>query len=138
MATVTTPGGDWTGNETITFTATDQTTASLADSDDVTFTVNILGVDNWNIIPASYRLLNNYPNPFNPITKVEFHLKAAGKVQLKIYNTLGEEIATLVNAEMPAGVHQVSFNALDLPSGIYFYKLLFNDFTASKKMLFLK
>lgn len=138
VVTITTPSEDWTGSETITFIATDQTSGSLSGSDNATFTVNALGVNDWNKIPGSYRLLNNYPNPFNPTSNVEFHLKAAGEVQLKVYNILGEEVATLVNTEMPAGVHQVTFNATNLPSGIYFYKLLVNDFTASKKMLLLK
>ena len=138
VATITTPSDDWSGSENVTFTATDQTAGSLADSDDATFTVGAVGVIDWNKIPGSYRLFNNYPNPFNPTSNVEFHLKAAGKVQLIIYNILGEEVATLVNKEMPAGVHQVIMNASNLPSGIYFYKLLVNDFTATKKMVLLK
>lgn len=86
----------------------------------------------------SYSLSQNYPNPFNPTTRIDFQIKKAGKVQLKIYNTLGEEIATLIDKEMPIGFHNATFDALNLTSGIYFYKLIINDFTSVKKMMLMK
>ena len=138
VVTVTTPVANWVGSETITFTATDQTTGGLSDSASVIFTSLVVGVETEDRIPASYRLLNNYPNPFNPTTNIEFHLKAAGVVQLKVYNLLGEEVTTLAYKEMNAGIHQVQFNASNLPSGIFFYRILVNEFSSSKKMLLLK
>ncbi len=90
-------------------------------------------------VPSSYSLLQNYPNPFNPSTKIDFAMKATGKVTLKVYDVLGREVATLVNGVQAAGQHSVVFNANNLPSGVYFYSLTTSDgqkFT--KKMIFMK
>lgn len=79
-----------------------------------------------------------YPNPFNPTTIINYRLEEACMVSLKIYNTIGEEIAVLVNEQKPAGNHNVQFNAINIPSGIYFYKLNTNRNTFVKKMLLTK
>jgi hypothetical protein len=87
---------------------------------------------------SDYALRQNYPNPFNPSTEISFDLEAAGFVSLKIFNLLGEEVATVIRADMSQGRHQAAFDASSLPSGIYLYRLRVNGFTAEKKMLLMK
>jgi hypothetical protein len=94
--------------------------------------------NNNNEIPASYKLEQNYPNPFNPSTSIKFDLPKSGFVTLKVYNSIGKEVATLVSESMSAGNHQVSFDASSLTSGLYFYKISTDNFTDSKKMLLVK
>jgi len=89
-------------------------------------------------MPAQYALAQNYPNPFNPSTTIRFDVKQAGWVTLKVYNIVGEEIATLVDGRMDAGVHQATFNAATLPSGVYLYRLSVNGFSDVKKMVVVK
>jgi hypothetical protein len=86
----------------------------------------------------NYRLSQNYPNPFNPTTKISYSLPKSSLVQLKIFNLLGQEIATLVNEEKPAGNYEVNFNASNLPSGVYLYKIQAGDYIETKKMILLK
>jgi len=88
--------------------------------------------------PLTFNLSQNYPNPFNPATNIVFDVPEAGQVNLTIYNVLGEEAAVLVNGEVTAGRHQVTFNASSLPSGAYFYKLQQNNSVLINKMLLLK
>jgi hypothetical protein len=85
-----------------------------------------------------YVLEQNYPNPFNPNTTIRYQVSDFSPVTLKVYDVLGNEIATLVNEEKMAGNYEVEFNAIQLPSGIYFYKLIAGSFVESKKMLLLK
>ncbi len=87
---------------------------------------------------TEYALHQNYPNPFNPSTIIAFDLVEANDVLLKVYNPLGQVIAKLVEGEMEAGRHTVSFDAADLPSGLYFYRLESGDFNAVKKMILMK
>jgi hypothetical protein len=88
--------------------------------------------------PATYGLSQNYPNPFNPSTDIQFSLAKAGTVSLKVYDMLGREVATLVNGERAAGVQHVMFNAINLPSGAYFYALKAGSFTSMKSMMLVK
>ncbi len=89
--------------------------------------------------PAAFNLEQNYPNPFNPSTTIHFSLPAAHLVTLQVFDTLGREIATLINERKPAGEHDVRFDASLLPgSGVYLYRLSFGDFSTSRKMLFIK
>ena len=88
--------------------------------------------------PKKFELAQNYPNPFNPSTVINFEIPNAGKVSLKVYNILGNEIATLINKDMPAGSHSVRFNAANLSSGLYFYTIKAGNYTATKKMMLLK
>ncbi len=88
--------------------------------------------------PASYSLEQNYPNPFNPSTVIIYDLPSAGFVILKVYDIVGKEIATLVNENKQAGAYNVSFNASNLASGIYFYHLRAGNFISIKKMLLIK
>jgi len=89
-------------------------------------------------VPASYNLGQNYPNPFNPSTTIEYSLSAASKVKLTIYNALGHEVATLVNGKVAAGSHTVTWNAANVPSGLYFYKLEAENFSQTRKMVLMK
>ena len=86
----------------------------------------------------SYSLSQNYPNPFNPSTIIKWQIPEAGLVNLKIYDVLGCEIATLVNKEFTAGKHEFELNAADLASGVYFYRLKAGSFIQTKKMLLIK
>lgn len=91
-----------------------------------------------NVLPNEYELKQNYPNPFNPSTKIVYSLKAASPVELKVFNILGQEVATLVHQMQPLGTYEVSFNASTLSSGVYFYKLQAGNFVSIKKMIFIK
>ena len=91
-----------------------------------------------NSIPDEFSLYQNFPNPFNPSTTIEFAIPEKGFVTLAIYDLLGNEITTLVNKEMNAGLHKVVFNARGLTSGIYIYKITAETFTQTKKMTLIK
>ncbi|UCD63506.1 MAG: T9SS type A sorting domain-containing protein [Candidatus Zixiibacteriota bacterium] len=93
--------------------------------------------------PYAYSLSHNYPNPFNPATRISYSLERRSQVQLVVYNILGQRVATLVDEVMPAGQHTVSWNGTDdsgnmLGSGVYFYRFKAGDFTDTKKMVLLK
>ncbi|MDP2209250.1 MAG: T9SS type A sorting domain-containing protein [Bacteroidota bacterium] len=96
-------------------------------------------------VPDKFELYQNYPNPFNPSTIINYQLPSVGRngiptyyVTLKVYNMLGQEVATLVNEKREAGRYEVEFNASTLPSGVYFYRLQTETFTETKKLLLLK
>ncbi len=93
---------------------------------------------NSDFIPVQFELFQNYPNPFNPSTNIEFRISDFGFVILKVYDILGNEIATLIDKEMQTGVYEVGFDAANLPSGIYFYTLRAGIFTDTKKMILIK
>ena len=88
--------------------------------------------------PETYTLSQNYPNPFNPSTKIEFALPATSFVTLKIYNVLGQEVASLVSQTLTAGSYEVTFNASRLPSGTYMYRVEAGNFVSTKKMVLVK
>jgi hypothetical protein len=85
-----------------------------------------------------YELAQNFPNPFNPNTIIRFSVPEQANVTLKIFNSIGQEVATLLNGEIAAGNHQVDFNASALSSGVYFYRISSSNFTATKKMILIK
>ncbi len=85
-----------------------------------------------------YSLNQNHPNPFNPSTTISYQLSEKGYVTLKIYNTLGEEVADLVGETKEAGEYSVDFDASNLPSGVYVYKLTAGEFVESRKMILAK
>jgi hypothetical protein len=91
-----------------------------------------------NSIPIGFSLEQNYPNPFNPSTTIEFSIPHTDFVTLKIYNLLGEEVASLVSERLTAGKYKYDWNAEELPSGVYFYKLNSGTFTQTKKMFLLR
>jgi hypothetical protein len=94
--------------------------------------------ENNNEMILDYHLENNYPNPFNPTTKIKYQIPKVSFVTLKIYDVLGNEVITLVETEKSAGEYEVVFNAQNLPSGIYFYSLIVGNFTKTRNMIFLK
>ncbi len=98
----------------------------------------LTGIDKENTIPTAYSLSYNYPNPFNPSTTIKYDLPKQSNVTLKIYSVLGEEVATLVNAEQMAGRYKVEWNADRYASGIYIYRIQASDFVAVRKMILVK
>ena len=89
-------------------------------------------------VPEKFGLSQNYPNPFNPTTKINFDLPVNSKVSLKIYDITGREISMLLNETKDAGFYSVSFNASGFPSGVYFYKLVTQNFSEIKRMILVK
>lgn len=88
--------------------------------------------------PGQYVLLQNFPNPFNPSTTIRFGLPGRAQVTLTVYNTLGQQVALLVNSEMAEGYHEVRFDGSDLPSGVYFYRLQAGTFADSRRLVLLR
>lgn len=99
---------------------------------------NSVTTETINTAPQSYTLSQNYPNPFNPSTTISFSIPEADFVELNVYNLIGQRVKILVNEQKTAGVHQATFNAGSLSSGIYFYQLKAGDFTINKKMVLVK
>lgn len=91
-----------------------------------------------NLTIADYNIEQNYPNPFNPNTTIRYQLPKESNVVIKIFDILGNEIYTLVNEEKPTGIYEVSFNASNLSSGVYFYRISAGDFNSTKKMILIK
>jgi hypothetical protein len=89
-------------------------------------------------VPEEFSLLQNYPNPFNPNTKIRYSVPQLSKVVIKVFDILGNEIETLVNEERPAGSYEVEFDARNLSSGIFYYKIQANDFIETEKMILIK
>lgn len=101
-------------------------------------TTSITPVREEQPVPKTFQLSQNYPNPFNPSTTIQYSIPSSGHVTINIYNVLGERVATLVDQIKSAGKYEVTFNALNLPSGIYICRLSWNDRYTSIKMLLLK
>lgn len=112
---------------------------SLYETTSCTITTSpLVSVDNTDPLPSKFNLLQNYPNPFNPETIIEYSIPEDAFVVLKVYTLLGEEIVTLVNGFKSAGNYKSIFNATDLQSGIYFYKISANNYSSVKKMIYLR
>ena len=88
--------------------------------------------------PVEFSLSQNYPNPFNPSTTISYSIPQDNFVSLKVYNVLGNEVATLVNGQITAGTHNVHFNASNLSSGVYYYTIRTGNFSSTKKLMLLK
>jgi hypothetical protein len=100
------------------------------------FEVVITGsVTDLAVVPITYVLDQNYPNPFNPSTTIRYGLPHKSAVQLTVFNTLGQQVAQLVNVEMEAGYHEMRFDGTGLSSGVYFYRLQAEDFVETRKLL---
>jgi probable HAF family extracellular repeat protein len=104
----------------------------------ITNEVTDVGDDQGSLMPTEYRLEQNYPNPFNPTTTISYSIPKEGFVTLKVYNAIGEEIAIVVNEVKQVGNYSVTFDASNLPSGIYVYQLKVNSFIETKKMILMK
>ena len=90
------------------------------------------------VLPEEFNLTQNYPNPFNPSTVIRYELPEAAHVRLEVYNSIGQLVSLPVNDQMEGGYHQAMFNADNLPSGVYFYRLQAEDFVETIKMILLK
>jgi Ice-binding-like len=114
-------------------------TAVTLDANAVTKAAGTTGVET-EFTPQEFYLSQNYPNPFNPSTSIEYFIPSDGFVSLKIFNTIGQEVSTLVNERQSAGRYTVSFNStgIGLPSGLFFYSLRSGDFNATRKMILIK
>ncbi len=102
--------------------------------------INVSGIDEELIgtNPASFELYSNYPNPFNPSTKIRYAIPQTSFTVLKVYDITGTEVMTLVNEERPAGIYEVNFDAVDLASGTYIYQLQAGNYSEAKKMILLR
>jgi hypothetical protein len=90
------------------------------------------------IIPQNYTLLQNYPNPFNPVTNISFSLPLRSYTSLKVFDVIGREVTVIVSEELSAGSYTRQWNAAQMPSGVYFYKLHAGSYTETKKLILLK
>ena len=88
--------------------------------------------------PDKYSLEQNYPNPFNPTTMIEYSIASDGYVTLNVYNVLGQKVDELVNGEVKAGTYEVNFDASNLSSGVYYYRIEANGFVSNRKMVLLR
>jgi hypothetical protein len=117
-------------------------TVSTSNIDTLNFTLDttsLIGIQNINSeVPKEFSLGQNYPNPFNPATKIEFALTKVTYVKLSVFNILGEEVQVLVNESLKAGKYEVVYNAVKLPSGVYFYRIAADAFSETKKMVLIK
>ncbi|MGD8305445.1 MAG: aryl-sulfate sulfotransferase [Ignavibacteria bacterium] len=113
---------------------------AVVDTSEGTFSIDpATGIETQDTeIPDEYKLSQNYPNPFNPLTSIEFAIPNDEFVNLTVYNMLGKTISTLVNERMPGGNYEVNFDASDLSSGVYFYRLTAGSFVNIKKMVVIK
>jgi len=89
-------------------------------------------------VPTEFSLSQNFPNPFNPSTKIKYSVPQSSNVVIKVFDVLGNEIETLVNEEKTSGTYEVTWYAEQLPSGVYFYQLQAGEYIKTKKMLLLK
>ena len=114
--------------------------AAVNDVSDNTFTIEdpVSADDLKSGIPEEYALYQNYPNPFNPSTKIEFAIPSQSQVTIDIFNQLGEQVVTILNSNLSAGYYKIEFNASNYPSGLYFYRILSDNFVETKKMVLMK
>jgi hypothetical protein len=102
--------------------------------DDLAFSGTATSVEAEGPVPSSYALAQNFPNPFNPSTLIRYELPSAGHVTLSVFTVLGQKVATLVEGERPAGAHELRFDASNLPSGMYLYRIQSGSFIQTRKM----
>lgn len=114
---------------------------SLSSQNSITLTIRrtTVGIQTLNeLIPIEFKLHNNYPNPFNPVTKINFDIPNSGKITLKVFDINGREVTTLLNEFKPAGFYSADFDGSNLSSGVYFYSLETENFVDTKKLVLLK
>jgi hypothetical protein len=100
---------------------------------------NLFGIEQISSkIPGTFTLSQNYPNPFNPRTIINFQLPMSNNVKLMIYDILGREVATLVNELLKPGTYEVEFDGTNYPSGVYFYKLITDNYNEARKIVLVK
>jgi len=126
------PDGLYAGGQ---FThAGDKYSNMIAHYSDFTTGVELINTQN----PEDFSLSQNYPNPFNPSTKIQFALPKESFTKLEIFNAIGEKVSTLVSENLSAGIYEYEWNAKELSSGIYFYRLITDKFSGIKKMILLR
>jgi hypothetical protein len=131
-------GGVTSGNYTITVLGTGPNGTPIHKRT-VSLSVTPVGLNtNENEVPKDFYLYQNFPNPFNPATQIRFDLAKSGLVTLEVYDITGKKVTELVNEELSAGKHSVDFNASNLSSGIYFYRINAPGFTSIRKMILVK
>ena len=101
-------------------------------------TPTAMGISDDVPIASSYKLGQNYPNPFNPTTHIRFNIPETGNTKLTVFNIMGEAVANLVDGVVPAGGHTVSWNAANMPTGVYFYRMESGNFSQTRKLLLVK
>lgn len=112
---------------------------SVVDSTSQVISVDHLtAIENRSAVPTSFALYQNFPNPFNPTTVITYDIAKRSHVMLTVYDVLGRQVATLVNAEKSPGEYQAIFDASELPSGVYFYRIQAGNYTAVKKLMLVK
>jgi hypothetical protein len=129
------------GEYLVTFSVTDDSGAVAEGSFVVNVTLDPTSIESELAaagIPKTYVLENNYPNPFNPTTNIKFGMPKAGRVVVEVYNLLGQKIVTLLDGHKAAGYHLVQFEAYNLPTGMYFYRIQTEEFHMVKKMMLIK
>ena len=119
-------GQQWTGNNWLNI-----------EREAYTYT-DVSPVENENIYTDDFKLIGNYPNPFNPTTTIKLFVPELSNVRLKIYNSIGEEVAVLINEELSSGTYDIVWDAKGFNSGVYFYQLSTNKYIETKKMILLK
>ncbi len=97
-----------------------------------------LAPDGPGTLPVLFKLEQNFPNPFNPSTTIRYSLPHRSHVTLAVYNTLGQKISDLVNADIDAGYHEIQFDANNLASGVYFYRMQAGSFADAKRLILLR
>ncbi|MEO9885229.1 MAG: S8 family serine peptidase [Balneola sp.] len=125
------------GNYTVILTVTDNG-GLTAESQEIVEVQTVVSTEDVTQLPTSVELDQNYPNPFNPSTTIRFGLPEAGAVQLEVYNALGQKVTELVNGRKAAGWHTISFDASQLASGLYIYRITSGSFVKTNKMLLIK
>ena len=132
-------GNESTNKTTKQFGTHEITTAASRPTLVVSFTQLVTAVDDENgKLPSEYNLAQNFPNPFNPVTTIAYQLPKTDRVSIIVYDLLGSEVTTLVNSVQSAGIHNVSWNASNVASGIYFYRLRSGSFTQTRKLVVIK
>jgi hypothetical protein len=104
----------------------------------IEFNTSPNGIENLENTPKVYSLSQNFPNPFNPMTRITYAIPKSGFVKIAVYDILGREVASLVNDELQIGVYEIDFNGENLSSGVYYYKMTAGNFTSIKKMVLIK
>ena len=116
---------------------TDPSWYSIDEGNSITVT-GAVAVEDQALIATDYSLMQNYPNPFNPSTTITFSVPESGNVKLTVFNSLGEEVAILVDEFLPSGEKTVTFEAVSNFSGVYYYRMESSNFVDTKKMILLK
>ena len=103
-----------------------------------TFILSACDVEPDDVVPSTYALHQNFPNPFNPATEIRYQVPRVSRVRLVVYDILGREVTTLIDENKPAGVHQVQFDAGGLPSGVYLCRMTAGGFTEIRKICLIR